>query len=63
MFILRAEGYSCSLDVLSRGLGLIKLQFLIKKIQKKFHQYFFLRFLIIKTLDPDTEPDPDSMNQ
>jgi hypothetical protein len=28
---LRAEGFSCSLDVLYVGLGINKLQFLIKK--------------------------------
>jgi hypothetical protein len=30
--LLRAEGCSCSLDVLYRGLGISKLQFLIKKM-------------------------------
>jgi hypothetical protein len=29
--LLRAEGFSCSLDVLYGGLGINKLQFLIKK--------------------------------
>jgi hypothetical protein len=29
--LLRAEGFSCSLDVLYGGLGISKLQFLIKK--------------------------------
>ncbi len=29
--LLRAEGFSCSLDVLYEGLGISKLQFLIKK--------------------------------
>jgi hypothetical protein len=28
--LLRAEGFSCSLDVLYGGLGISKLQFLIK---------------------------------
>jgi hypothetical protein len=30
---LRAEGFSCSLSVLYEGLGISKLQFLIKKIK------------------------------
>jgi hypothetical protein len=30
--LLRAEGFSCSLGVLYGGLGISKLQFLIKKI-------------------------------
>jgi hypothetical protein len=34
--LLRAEGFSWSLGVLYGGLGLIKLQFLIKKIETKF---------------------------
>ncbi len=29
--LLRIEGFSCSLDALHRGLGISKLQFLIKK--------------------------------
>ncbi len=50
MFSLRTEGFSCSLDVLYRGLGISKLQFLIKK-------YHFFQFLVIKTLDPNLNPD------
>jgi hypothetical protein len=34
--LLRAEGFFCSLDVLYRGLGISKLQFLIKKILNFF---------------------------
>jgi hypothetical protein len=34
--LLRAEGFSCSLGVLYKGLGISKLQFLIKKIEIKF---------------------------
>ncbi len=34
--LLRAEGFSCSLGVLYGGLGISKLQFLIKKIEIKF---------------------------
>ncbi len=34
--LLRAEGFSCILGVLYGGLGISKLQFLIKKIEIKF---------------------------
>ena len=34
--LLRAKGFSCSLGVLYGGLGIGKLQFLIKKIKIKF---------------------------
>jgi hypothetical protein len=34
--LLRAEGFSCSLGVLYGGLGISKLQFLIKKIEIEF---------------------------
>ncbi len=41
--LLRAEGFSFSLGVLYGGLGIIKLQFLIKKIEIKFPtKKFFL---------------------
>ncbi len=46
---MRAEGFFCNLDILY-GLGISKLQFLIKK--------FFFQFLVIKALDPDPDPDP-----
>jgi hypothetical protein len=39
--LLRAENFSCSLGVLYGGLGISKLQFLIKKIKIKFPAYFF----------------------
>jgi hypothetical protein len=42
--LLRAEGFSCSLGVLYGGLGIIKLQFLIKKIEIKFPAINFLQF-------------------
>ncbi len=42
--LLRAEGFSCSLGVLYEGLGISKLQFLIKKIEVKFPANIFLKF-------------------
>jgi hypothetical protein len=54
---LRAEDFSCSLDVLYRGLGLSKLKFLFKKLL--LYYFFsckcFSIFLVIKTLDPHPE--------
>jgi hypothetical protein len=35
-FLLRAEDFSCSLDVLYGGLGKCKVQFLIQKTKQKF---------------------------
>jgi hypothetical protein len=52
-YLLRAEGFSCSLGVLYGGLGISKLQFLIKKIKIKI-PYPQLE----KMLDPDSYPDP-----
>ena len=49
--LLRAEGFSCSLGVLYGGLGISKLQFLIKKIKIKFP----ISILGHQTLDPDPE--------
>ena len=54
---MRAEGFSCSLDVLYGGLGISKMQFLIKKLFKKKFRYNFFQFLVIKTLDLDPDPD------
>jgi len=42
--LLRAEGFSCSLGVLYGGLGISKLQFLIKKIKIKFLVVIFFNF-------------------
>jgi hypothetical protein len=67
-FLLRAEGFSCSLDVLYGGLGKSILQFLIKKILHFFScNFFLLQFLVIKPwimigmkskmLDPDPESE------
>ncbi len=47
----RAEGFSCSLDVLNGGLGISKFQFLIKNVF--FQLYIFSQFWIIKTLNAD----------
>jgi hypothetical protein len=51
--LLRAEGFSCSLGVLYGGLGISKLQFLIKKIEIKFPTKIFFPILGHQTLDPD----------
>jgi hypothetical protein len=48
-----AEGFFFSLDVLYRGLGISKLQFLIKKISNFFSAANYFQFFVIKTLDPD----------
>jgi hypothetical protein len=42
--LLWAEGFSCSLGVLYGGLGISKLQFLIKKIEIKFPAINFFQF-------------------
>jgi hypothetical protein len=46
--------------LLYEGLGISKLEFLIKKRCKKFQLYYFLPFSVIKTLGPDSESDPKS---
>ncbi len=51
--LLRAEGFSYSLDVLYWGLGISKLQFSIKKILNICLAVNFFQVLIIKSLDPD----------
>jgi hypothetical protein len=60
------KSFSCGLDVHYGGLGISKLQFLIKKSKKKKSCFlvYFLLLLVIKTLDPDLnslemlDPDP-----
>jgi hypothetical protein len=42
--LFRAEGFSCSLGVLYEGLGISKLQFLIKEIEIKFPAINFFQF-------------------
>jgi hypothetical protein len=39
--LLRAEGFSCSLNVLYGGLGINKLQYLINKVKQIFSRNFF----------------------
>jgi hypothetical protein len=51
--LLRAEGFSCRLGVLYRGLGISKLQFLIKEKEIKFPAKIFFSILGPQTLDPD----------
>ncbi len=55
---MRAEGFSCSLDVLYGGLGEANNNFDTKKI-KNFSCIFVFSF--IKTLDPDPYPDLNSL--
>jgi hypothetical protein len=61
--ILKAEGFSCTLDVNSGDLGISKLQFLIKKYYF-FSALNFFQNLVIKplNLDPDwpkmLDPEP-----
>jgi hypothetical protein len=50
---LRAEGFFYNLDILYGGLGIGKLQFLIKKNKKINFSCNFFQFLVIKALDPD----------
>ncbi len=73
---MRAEGFFCNSDILYGGLGIGKLQFLIKKQFKFFSAVIFFQFLVIKDLDPDwiririglqpqtldPDPDPEKMN-
>jgi hypothetical protein len=55
--LLRDEGFSCSLGILYGGLGISKLQFLIKKIEIKFPAKNFFQFFKpwIRIRDPDPE--------
>ncbi len=58
--LLRAEGFSCSLGVLYGGLGISKLQFLIKKIEIKFPAINFFQFQVIKPWIRVRDPGPGS---
>ncbi len=55
------------MDVLLGGLGISKLQFLIKKKKKISAVFFSTSIFVIKPLDPDSlemlDPDPDSLNR
>ncbi len=53
MFSFEGWGFSCSLGDLYGGLGISKLQFLIKKIEIKFPAINFFSILGHQTLDPD----------
>jgi hypothetical protein len=50
--LLWAGGFFCNLDILYGGLGIGKLQFLIKKKFNFFPAVIFFQFLVIKALDP-----------
>jgi hypothetical protein len=50
-----AEGFS--VGVLYGGLGISKLKFLIKKYKFFLSCKIFLLFFVIKTLDPELDPD------
>jgi hypothetical protein len=54
----RAEGFSCSLDVLYKGLDICKSQFFIKTILI-FSAVNFFQLLVITTLDLDPDRDAD----
>jgi hypothetical protein len=58
--LLRAEGFSCCLGVLYGGLGISKLQLLIKKIEPKFPAINFFQFQVIKPWIRIRDPDPES---
>ncbi len=54
-FLIKTEGFSCSLDVLG-GLGIIAIF-----DKKKDNSCIFLKFLVIKSIDPEPKPDQDSL--
>ncbi len=76
--LLWAAGFFCNLDILYGGLGIGKLQFLIKKNLIFFSAVIFFQFLVIKALEPDwtriririglqpqpldPDPDPEKLN-
>ncbi len=60
--VLRAEDFFYNLDILYGGLGIGKLQFLIKKEKNNFSCNFFSIFGHLSprsVLDPDPDLDPD----
>jgi hypothetical protein len=56
---MRADGFSCSLDGLFGGLGISKLQFLIKETKKRFFSCIFFFNFGHQNPDADADPDPD----
>ncbi len=58
--LLRAEGFSFSLGVLFRGLGISKWQFLIKEIKIQFPAVIFYFILGLKPWIRIQDPDPES---
>ncbi len=58
--LLRTEGFYNSLGVLYGGLGISKLQFLIKKIEIKFPTINFFQFQVINPWIRIRDPDPQS---
>jgi hypothetical protein len=58
--LLRAEGFFCSLGVLYGGLGISKLQFLIKKIKIQSSSCKFFSILGHQTRIRIRDPDPGS---
>jgi hypothetical protein len=58
--LLMAEGFSCSLGILYGGLGISKLQFLIKTIKIEFLVVNVFQFWIIKPWIRIRDPDPES---
>ncbi len=56
--LLRDKDFSCSLDVLYGGLGIRKLQFLIKEISAVKPWIWIWIRIWKKKLDPDPYPDP-----
>jgi hypothetical protein len=58
--LLRAECFSCSLGVLYGGLGISKLQFLLKKKKIKILVVNFFQFYIIKPWIRIRDPESGS---
>jgi hypothetical protein len=62
-FLLRAKGFSCSLDVLYGGLGKSKLQFLTKNfiffLAVNFLTFFSKPWTQIRNSIQPKTPDPD----
>jgi hypothetical protein len=59
---LRAEGFSCSLDVFNGGQGKSKKKILIsKKDIKNFNCIFFCKYFGHQSPASGLDPDPDSL--